>query len=44
MLSRKYGINVQIGIPVFMDDIATIQRFEELKRGTRNCARSGKDV
>ena len=36
-INYNYG-NIQIGMPVFMDDIAIIGSLE-VKRGTRNCTR-----
>ena len=40
----KYGYGkINIGIPVFMDDIATVGKAEHIRKGIKNCARMEKE-
>ena len=38
----SYG-KINIGMPVFMDDIATAGKTEHIRKGTKNCARMEKE-
>ena len=41
----KYGYGkINIGIPVFMDDIATTGKAEHINKGIKNCARMEKET
>ena len=39
----RYG-NINIGMPVFMDDIATASKAEHIRKGINNCVRMEKEI
>ena len=43
-LEKKYRYGkINIGMPVFMDDIATAGKAEHIRKGIKNCARMEKE-
>ena len=41
-VNYRYG-KINIGMPVFMDDITTAGKAEHIRKGINNCARMGKE-